>query len=67
MQRDLSVIDVNNNIEYSNPLEDDIIRNSHDIEKSTRVLKENDSKGPLVMGFDPLPWGVNSAMRTASA
>ena len=53
--------------EYSTFTEDDIIRNSKDIEKSTWVLKDNDSKGPLVKGFDQLPWDINSALRTASA
>ena len=27
----------------------------------------NDTKGPLVKGFDPLLWDVISAIRTASA
>ena len=37
--------------EYSTHTEDDNIRNCLDFEKNPWVLKDNDSKGPLVMGL----------------
>ena len=53
--------------EYNTIPEDNVIRNSQDIEKSMQILSENDPKGSLVMGFDLLPWDVNLTMPTATA
>ena len=52
-------------IAYSTITEDNVIKNSQDIEKNTWILKGNDPNGPFVMGFDSLPWDKNSTIRTA--
>ena len=54
-------------ISYRTIAEDNNIRNSQDFEESTWLLKENDCKGSLVIGYDSLPWNVQSAMGSASA